>query len=609
MLSKPFFDSVRLAHISLALIGLMWVLPFLYPEHPFPILSFYGEWAAALLGLCAMCLLVEKRFWPQFKIPRIALLPAALLLLVLIQFALGRGVYFDQSLLIALYFLWAMLLIILGSHLRDELGLPTLAATLALFLLVGAELSALIGLLQHYPGHASINALVMPSKGAAVFGNLAQANHLANYLTLGLISLGLLHSQRKLRMWQWLLLAAPLLFVLALTGSRSPWLYLSFIAGMSFLWHRRDKSFLPTLQYSLLLLLGFGLMNLVVQLPWLVGPHGNQTATQKLIEAATNGDIRLSIWREAWLIFTQHPFLGAGFGQFRWQHFQLGPVLRDASLSNLNMYVEHAHNLVLQLAAETGLAGLLVLFGTVALWLVQAYRAPRSVAHWWGYAVLAVLSIHSMLEYPLWYAGFLGVAAIMLGVLDESACRFKLRWNLGGGRWLVLAMLLSGVLFLSLMLADYRKLVRLQGAMQRAEKMEEGSSRQAIYRRIHDELVTMHGRVILLDPYVENMLGDSGWDHVADKRALNERVMRFAPNSLAVHREVMLLARDGRQEEARVMMERAIWTYPAQFPVMREKLEKLARMDRNPERFPALLEFALQKYAEWQRETHYKDTQ
>lgn len=57
------------------------------------------------------------------------------------------------------------------------------------------------------------------------------------------------------------------------------------------------------------------------------------------------------------------------------------------------------------------------------------------------------------------------------------------------------------------------------------------------------------------------------------------------------------------------MMERAIWAYPRDFPVMREKLEKLARMDRNPERFPALLDFALQKYKEWQRETHYKGAQ
>lgn len=604
MLSRPLPGSIPLTLISLALVGLMWVLPFLYPDHPFTIPSFYGEWMAVLLGLCAMYLLVTNQFWQQLKIPRIALLPAALSVIVLIQFAIGRGVYFEQTLLYVLYLLWAMLLMILGRHLREELGLPKLATVLALFLLVGAELSALIGLLQHYPGHTFIDALVMRSDSAAVFGNMAQANHLANYIALGLVSLGLLYTLGKLRMWQFMLLAVPLLFVLVLTGSRSPWLYLSVMAGMAYLWQRRDTSCRPVFQYSLLMLLGFGLMHLVVQLPLLTGQHGNQTAVQRLLDAGTGGDIRISIWREAWLMFTQHPILGAGFGQFPWQHFQLGPVLRDASLSNLNDYVEHAHNLVLQLAAETGLAGLLILFGTVALWLVQAFRAPRSAAHWWGCAVLAVLAIHSMLEYPLWYAYFLGIAAITLGMLDGTSWRLALRWNLAGGRWLVLATLLSGVLILSLMLPDYRQLVRLQGAMQRAAAMEDGYlPKQQLYRRIHDELTTMHGRVTLLRPYVENMLGDAGFNHVADKRALNERVIRFAPGSAPVHREVMLLARDGRQDEARIMMERAIWTYPREFPVMREKLEKLARMDDDPARFPALLDFALQKYEEWRQET------
>ena len=299
----------------------MWVLPFLVYNHSRPLVSFYSEWLAAILGLCAISLLVTQRFWQKLKIPRIALLPIALIPLILLQYAIGRGVYFEQTLLFTLYLLWAALLIILGRFLREELGLPALATVLALFLVLGAELSALLGFLQYYSIHTFLDAFVVRKYSNVVTGNLGQANHLANYITLGLVSLMLLYARWKFRIWQLLLLAAPLLFVLVLSGSRSPWLYLLGMAAMAFLWQRRDKSSLPLLHCSLLLLLGFGLMHLALQIPWSAGSHDNVnniTTVQRLAETGGASDSRrLSIWREAWLIFTQNPLLGAGFGQYR----------------------------------------------------------------------------------------------------------------------------------------------------------------------------------------------------------------------------------------------------------------------------------------------------
>ncbi|MBI5007043.1 MAG: hypothetical protein HZB95_07940 [Nitrosomonadales bacterium] len=58
MLKSRFTFSFNLAHISLAFVGLMWVLPFLYYHHAYPITTFYQESGAALLGLCAMPLLL-----------------------------------------------------------------------------------------------------------------------------------------------------------------------------------------------------------------------------------------------------------------------------------------------------------------------------------------------------------------------------------------------------------------------------------------------------------------------------------------------------------------------------------------------------------------------
>lgn len=614
------------ARVSLVFVGLMWVLPFLDYRHIAPISSFYQEWGAAMLGLCAMFLLVTRRKQPE--IPRVVLLPIGLSLLVLLQFAAGKVGYWDQALLAVLYLLWAALLIMLGRRLRDELDLPALVTVLAAFLLLGAELNASVGVFQHYfwrthPEYLFLGYLRVNNFSGNIAGAMAQANQFADYITLGLVSLGLLYLRWQMRVWQVALLAAPLLFVLVLSGSRSPWLYLLCMAGMSFLWRRRDKSNLPLLHYSLLLLPGFGLMHFMVQLPWLAASHEGLTSGERLIAGVgslaegSSGSIRLHLWREAWLIFTQFPLLGAGFGQFAWQHFQLGSVLRNVDITG--MY-DYAHNLVMQIVAEMGLSGLFVLLGTLALWFRQARAEPRTIYHWWGYGLLAVLAIHSMLEYPLWYAYFLGVAALTLGVFDSSRLKPREKHPLperegtiasspqGGGlrrglvgRLSVAAMLLVGLLSLSQMLYLYGyRNFELSAGVIHANATDNSSAQRARIGLIRDNMAAVQGRSLLLRPYVESFLGETGWDHVADKGALNGRVMRYKPFNAVVYRQALLLARLGQQAEARVQMERAIWAYPEDFPAALGQLRALAGMDTNPARFPALLEFSLQKYEERQ---------
>jgi len=591
LLSKLVFNLPALrrfgiAHISLTLVGLMWVLPFLYYYHAYPLTTFYQEWGAAILGLGAATFLLSRQNWLQPEIPRIVLLPIALMLLALLQFLLGKTTYFDQTLLFSLYMLWATLLIMLGRALRENFGMAAVATVLAAFLLLGTELSALAGILQHYRWHTFLDKVITAKNGMAIYGNMAQPNHYANYISMGLISLGLLRPQ--LRWWQAVLLAAPLLFVMVLSGSRSSWLYLLGMAAMAFIWQQRDKSTRHLLNYSLLLLLGFGLMHWVVQIPWLSGSTGI-TTTQRLFAetSGSSGSIRLYLWHESWLMFSQFPVLGAGLGQYAWQHFQLAPLLQASNISGL---YNNAHNLFMQLAAEMGLAGLLILLVTLGMWLWPVRRAQLTLYHWWGYAVLLVLGIHSMLEYPLWYAYFMGIAAILLGALDRSTYRLELR---DLGRLSVAAILLLGSLSLFQLLQGYQ---RLESALTSRPNPAEGKTAAQLMR---EGLIEVHGNP-LLQPYAELFMNN--WievndDELGHKLAMNERTMRFVPISSVVYRRALLLAQDNKQEEARLQMERAIWGYPGDFPAQSKELSVLAQKD--PEHFSALLEFAIQKNKEY----------
>ncbi|HEX5338001.1 MAG TPA: Wzy polymerase domain-containing protein [Gallionella sp.] len=577
-----------LAHISLALVGLMWVLPFLHYRHQYPLTTFDQEWWSAMLGVLALTLLAARDFWQQPQIPRIAQFPGALIVIVLAQMALHKVAYFDQGLLYILYLLFAALLMLLGARLRDCFGIEKLAVVLAGFLLLGAELSALIGVLQHYRWHTLFDSVTVLKVSNAVYGNLAQPNHFANYVALGLISLGLLFQQKKLKVGYVVLLALPLLFTMTLSGSRSTWLYLFLMAGLAGWWAYRYAAMRPLLRYGIAVLVGFGLMHGVVQLPFMAGADSSVNTMQRLFSDNASGSIRLYLWRESWLIFTQSPWLGVGFGQFAWHHFQLVPVLRANNIAGL---YNNAHNLVFQLAAEAGMAGLLVLFASLGVWLYGLRRAALSAAHWWGYAALGVLAIHSLLEYPLWYTYFVAVAAILLGALDETSYRLELR---NVGRMSVVAILLLGSLSLVQLRSGYD---RLKDSL--TIRPISGNVAEA-YQRTRDGLVAVHGGS-LLTPYAElfmSSFAEVNADHIKEKLALNTRVAHFIPMGPAVYRQAYLLAQNGQLDEAKKMLEQAIWSYPADG----DAHGQLVRLvEKDPEHFSALLEFALQKEQEHAR--------
>jgi O-antigen ligase len=579
----------------LAFVGLMWVLPFLYYVHAYPITTFYQEWGAGVLGLCALPLLLTSRYWQTPEVPRIVMLPIGLMLLLMIQFMVGRIVHFDHLMMMSLYFLFSALLMMLGQRLRAELGLPTVVTVLAAFLLVGAELNTLAGVLQHYRWSTFLNPFVTLKTSSAVYGNSAQPNHFANYVALGLISLGLLYMRISKRGWSTTLvaaiLAAPMLFVMVLSGSRSSWLYLLFAAGLAFLWQRRDAKLRPLLHYSLALVLGFGLMHFVVQIPWLEGSTGSVTTAERLFGDTASGGIRVQLWRESALIYAQFPLLGAGFGQFAFQHLQLAVEMHNPTIVGL---YNNAHNLVMQIAAEAGSAGLLVLFGTLGLWFWQSVvrGVQFNVYHWWGYAILAVIGIHSMLEYPLWYAYFMGVAAVMIGMFDITSYRLELRRV---GRISVAMMLLLGALSLAQIQQGYQ---RLEHAL--AMRGMAVADRNLV-KRVQEELLEVQHST-LLGSYAEMFIASTmelSDSYLPQKLELNQRVLNFIPIAPVVYHQAVLLALSDKSTEATKQLETAIWGYPAEYPTARREMEDLARKD--PARFGPLLEFATQKYEEYRR--------
>lgn len=576
------------AHLSLTLVGLMWVLPFLYPSHAYPLTTFYQEWIAVVLGLAAVLGLLALGGWREFRLPAVMALPFGLLLVLLVQLVQGKLSYVGQAQLLAEYLLWMALLLWLGLRLRQQLGLAGLVTALAGFCLLGAELNALAGILQHYHWHTPLDRFVTNKVAVAVYGNLAQPNHYADQMALGLVSLGLLASTRKLPGWLTPMVAAPLLFVMVLSGSRTSWFYFAALVLLAFPGRRATAELRWLWHYSLAVLAGFVVMHGVVKLPWLA--TDGLTSFSRLYQESGGNSIRLYLWREALQIWADYPLFGAGFGQFAWQHFVRLPGLANPAISGL---YNNAHNLPLQLAAETGLAGLLVVVGALFTWWWRTLSLPASPWKWWGYAVCVVLGLHSLLEYPLWYAYFLGIAALVLGALEPEGRRLQLP-RLGWG--VAVALTLGGVFAATQLLSNYRQLEaattvsRLVSADDTARTQHVVTELQALARQPE------------LSAYAElylNPMYRVDEQYLNFKHPLNQRVLHAFPIGQTAYREVVFLAIAGRMQEAEVLLEQAIWSYPGEFAAAREQLEVLARKD--PARYAALLKFALQKFEEHQR--------
>jgi hypothetical protein len=156
-------------------------------------------------------------------------------------------------------------------------------------------------------------------------------------------------------------------------------------------------------------------------------------------------------------------------------------------------------------------------------------------------------------------------------------------------------MLVLGVLSLVQVFQGYKL---LENALMLRGK---AASDPGYVQRTRDELMAAH-KYTLLSSYAElfiaNMMEPSP-DHLKEKLELNERALRFIPVAPVVYHQALLLALSDRPAEAKAQLERAIWSYPADYGLVRSELEDLARKD--PARFSALLEFATQKYEEYGR--------
>jgi O-antigen ligase len=295
---------------------------------------------------------------------------------------------------------------------------------LCVSLVLAGLLSSAIGIIQVFSPHwADGDLIARTSVAGRAVGNLRQPNHLCSLLLWSIVAVLWLAETRVLTRSASAVGAMVMMIAVVLSGSRSGVLGASLLA----LWGLLDKRLTQPTRVALLL------APLVYGLVW-YGASAWSEQGHALFGAAgrfgPGGDIsssRFGIWSNTLALIRSHPWAGVGFGEFNFawslSEFPDRPVA----------FFDHAHNLPLQLAVELGLplAGVVLVLLGWALWcaarrcmrpsdLEGAAALPQRPA----FVMVLLVLLHSLLEYPLWYAYFLLPAAFVFGLcLGDSAWR------------------------------------------------------------------------------------------------------------------------------------------------------------------------------------------
>lgn len=374
-------------------------------------LAFIG-WGAWLLLLCASAL--RKRLEAPPGAAVLALLGA---LFVLVSSALASSLGASLPSPLALSYASAIgaaaLTMVCAATLGRSEGAEAFGA-LCIALIVAGVLSVALSLVQVFASTwADGRLLAAPTFAGRASGNLRQPNHLSSLLLWSVIATVWSTETSRLRRDGAMILMSALVFALVLTASRTGVVGVVTLA----LWGALDRRLSRSTRLALVL------APIAYMLFWAglaAWAHATQQVfggASRITDTAGGPNSRLRIWANTLTLISQHPWLGIGLGEFNFA-WSLTPFPHRPTA-----FFDHTHNLPLQFAVDLGLplaSGVLALFA-YALW--RAFVAGRDapvpqdvVLLRAAFMMVVMIAIHSLFEYPLWYAYFLLPTAFVWGL-------------------------------------------------------------------------------------------------------------------------------------------------------------------------------------------------
>lgn len=508
-----------------------WFVPFLVAPHSYPIPTFYSEFATAICWLAVAAIVLGLTWRSRSALPKIALAPVALIGILLVQLVAATPLNPFFSFAAMLFLLAAAAVCGLGARCR---AVPGTLEAIAAGVIIGGLLTVAIELLQLFrvPGLPPAFFSIFPSGvGRRMWGNLNQPNHVASYLAFALAACFFLAEKSRRSRFPLTCVGVVLLLGMALTVSRITWLHIALVGALAGLaWSAEEfgsRRWVKACAPVVALALAYQACNWLVAYVNVLWDLGLPSSLGERMEQGAG--LRPLLWRHAWHMFLSHPWLGGGWGDYAWNQYVQTDVLGHVEMAM------NAHNIVLDLLAKVGIAGLLaVALPCLGLLLaVCKRRVTPDLA--FLYAVVLLIAAHSMVEYPLHYLFFLLPFAFVLGYVDERSLRFpspSMAWVLTG------VVAVCGAVLTGRMWIDYQSVERLYyspegGAVELQRYQQSGQ--------------------LLLVPYANLSIANNAGmtrEMAPVMAAIEHQAVQLYPGSGTVQRWAIALAFQGKTDDA-----------------------------------------------------------
>lgn len=402
--------------------GVVFSFSFLNSIHFNPWSSFLSE------IICYISFLLLLLFNLIEKISKKVLIIFSFSLIPIVQFFFGQVYYFSIAFLSFLYVASFGLMVLAGYNLsihqnyQKKKSLMIYLSYVYIFICLCSSVIATTQWLNLSYNTQYITAMV----GNRPFANLAQPNHLATLLSMGVIGCFYLYEKKQLNNYILATFSLFFIFVVALTQSRTTWIFL-LVLIIVVVYKRKIINF--RLNNKLIMMWSCIYILCILTIPFLsefLSSYFNIVKTTDVIERATTGYLRFEIWSQSVRAIIEKPWFGYGWNQTSAAQYT---VIEKYPGANGREWFSSAHNIVLDIIIWNGIIlGSLIAFYFSLTYLICLIKNIKIETVFASLMILPIL-IHSFLEYPFKYVYFLLPAGLFWGVMisELDLKTFKVR--------------------------------------------------------------------------------------------------------------------------------------------------------------------------------------
>ena len=228
-------EKIIMTPMGLSLWACALAIGWLLPNHYRPWMAFHFDaWVALVLSVASLTVFLRSR--QALAWSRITLLLAFLLAMLWLQYALGLVLLAGNVWISSAYLLGLLLALLTGAHWEKKT--PGQLGD-GLFLAIGLAAIVSVGLqLRQWLALDGLELWTMDGGPERPFANFGQPNQLGTFLLWGVLATAWGWTRQRIGSGVAMLLAAYLLFGVALTGSRTAWVGLALMVGAVWWWRR-----------------------------------------------------------------------------------------------------------------------------------------------------------------------------------------------------------------------------------------------------------------------------------------------------------------------------------------------------------------------------------